>query len=158
MHCRHQIKATVPSPISTISHSLPSRFMLGVLGGILLCGGAVVMYKQCCGGKREPGGETGDRYCSLPVFSFSLSFHPTHTQSTWHLSCSLYCSNLYPLARPASFFFLSASPPFLSPPFCLPLSIPIPRPLKIFFAFFPSNATRTVQIMSSRSVQTVSFL
>eukprot|EP00281_Chroomonas_sp_CCMP1168_P018525 CAMPEP_0206236008 /NCGR_PEP_ID=MMETSP0047_2-20121206/13472_1 /ASSEMBLY_ACC=CAM_ASM_000192 /TAXON_ID=195065 /ORGANISM="Chroomonas mesostigmatica_cf, Strain CCMP1168" /LENGTH=335 /DNA_ID=CAMNT_0053660287 /DNA_START=48 /DNA_END=1055 /DNA_ORIENTATION=- len=60
---RHQITESTPVSVSSIGVPLTSRFMLGVLGGILICAGAIVMYRVCFGSRRDKltGSETGDR-------------------------------------------------------------------------------------------------
>ncbi len=58
---RHAVQSDSSSPL--FGHSSFTRFMLGVLGGILICAGAMVLYKQFVGKKRDVGHEVGDRSC-----------------------------------------------------------------------------------------------
>jgi len=57
---RRQISSAVPDSQGGFRTSLPSRFWLGILGGILLCVGSYVLFRQFCGQKKDPRGGSGD--------------------------------------------------------------------------------------------------
>jgi len=58
---RRQISSAVPEPQGSFRTSLPTRFWLGILGGILLCAGSYVLSRQFCGTKKDlRGGGGGD--------------------------------------------------------------------------------------------------
>jgi len=65
-HRREISMSAVPSSISStygISSMLPSRFWLGIIGGILICLGAFVLFRQFVGGgkNQRDGQGSGDR-------------------------------------------------------------------------------------------------
>eukprot|EP00282_Hemiselmis_andersenii_P016669 CAMPEP_0114143036 /NCGR_PEP_ID=MMETSP0043_2-20121206/18767_1 /TAXON_ID=464988 /ORGANISM="Hemiselmis andersenii, Strain CCMP644" /LENGTH=321 /DNA_ID=CAMNT_0001237297 /DNA_START=106 /DNA_END=1071 /DNA_ORIENTATION=- len=63
---RRQISSAFPVAQGGFRTSVPSRFWLGIMGGILLCVGSYMLSRQFCGPRKDPRGGadaagTGDR-------------------------------------------------------------------------------------------------